>query len=220
MSFPSRLFLAGWPHVSAPAVAGIAALLLVAWLVAATLRDHARLSHIPGPRGMGYTNLIMAKHMHGGRMHYKLMDMADKYGASWARPPFRPGTPSSPPPCLPPPWPAVLEMLAGAEERETDANLAAGPIVRTGPNSIVVSDADVLRRMSAVRSEYTRGQYYKAVRINPRVDNIFSMTDDGAHRILKGKMGPGVRCPLPVLSCPSTLACARLAAEQEKTGRC
>ena len=51
--------------------------------------------------------------------------------------------------------------------------------------------------MSAARSEYTRGPYYKAVRINPRLDNVFSMTDDRAHRILKSKMGLGVRLPLP-----------------------
>ncbi|PHH62642.1 hypothetical protein CDD82_1985 [Ophiocordyceps australis] len=72
-----------------------------------------------------------------------------------------------------------------------DLNKSYGPIVRTGPNMLMVSDADVLRHMSAARSEYTRGPYYKAVRINPDQDNIFSMTDDIIHKELKSKMGLG-----------------------------
>lgn len=86
----------------------------------------------------------------------------------------------------------MLRTRADGRRPALAANTHAGPIVRVGPNAVIVSDPDVLRRMSAARSEYTRGPYYKAVRINPCVDNIFSMTDDGLHRELKSKMGPGV----------------------------
>jgi hypothetical protein len=57
---------------------------------------------------------------------------------------------------------------------------------------VIVSDPEVMKKMSAARSEYTRGPYYKTVRIDTKTDNIFSMLDDRTHRILKSKMGPGV----------------------------
>ncbi|KAH7324934.1 cytochrome P450 [Stachybotrys elegans] len=66
-----------------------------------------------------------------------------------------------------------------------------GPLYRTGPNSLVVSDPDIIRRMSAARSEYIRGPFYKSVQIDAKHDNIFSMQDDNMHKILKSKMGPG-----------------------------
>ncbi|KAM4063978.1 cytochrome p450 [Hirsutella rhossiliensis] len=126
-------------------VAAIAALATLLAFIASCVRAYRRLAHVPGPKWMGVTNLIMARKMYGGNMHYDLLELKNKYG----------------------------------------------PIVRTGPNMVIVSDPNVIRMMSAARSEYARGPYYKAVRINPHVDNIFSMTDDRLHKMLKSKMGPG-----------------------------
>ncbi|PHH90859.1 hypothetical protein CDD83_2415 [Cordyceps sp. RAO-2017] len=140
--------LLGWPWALSSLTVGlvvVACASAVVALVAASIRDQRRLSHIPGPRWMGWTNLAMARKMYGGRAHYDMLELERRYG----------------------------------------------PIVRTGPNMVLVSDPHVLRMMSAARSEYTRGPYYKAVRINPHVDNIFSMTDDRQHKTLKSKMGPG-----------------------------
>ncbi|PHH60027.1 hypothetical protein CDD81_2195 [Ophiocordyceps australis] len=123
----------------------IAAVLAALILAATRVKGYYRLAHVPGPKLMGFTNLVMARKMYSGRMHYGLLDLKKTYG----------------------------------------------PIVRTGPNMLMVSDPDVIRHMSAARSEYTRGPYYKAVRINPDVDNIFSMTDDIVHKELKSKMGLG-----------------------------
>ncbi|KJZ79493.1 hypothetical protein HIM_00962 [Hirsutella minnesotensis 3608] len=138
----------GWvlcPSVVTLSVVGVAFLAALVSFIIKSISAYNRLSHIPGPKWMGATNLVMAKRMFGGNMHNDLLELKNKYG----------------------------------------------PIVRTGPNMIIVSDPDVLRMMSAARSEYTRGPYYKAVRINPEFDNIFSMTDDKVHKTLKSKMGPG-----------------------------
>lgn len=39
-----------------------------------------------------------------------------------------------------------------------------GPLVRIGPNQILTSDADFLRRTSALRGTYNKSQWYKAFR--------------------------------------------------------
>jgi cytochrome P450 len=132
---------------SLPLAVGLALVVLfgVGAMAVSVMRGYYRLAHVPGPKAMGYTNLVMAAKMYGGRMHYEMLDMMKKYGH----------------------------------------------VVRTGPNMVLVSDPEILRRMSAARSEYTRGPYYKTVRIDPKTENIFSMIDDNDHRILKSKMGPG-----------------------------
>lgn len=71
-----------------------------------------------------------------------------------------------------------------------------GPLVRIGPNELTCSDPDVLRRMSAARSLYTKGDFYKTGRIIPGYDNIVTQRDDGKHKALRAQMTNAV-CPLP-----------------------
>ncbi|KAK3997766.1 Pisatin demethylase [Cladorrhinum sp. PSN332] len=66
-----------------------------------------------------------------------------------------------------------------------------GPLVRIGPNDLVTSDINVLRKMMQVRSPYTRGPWYDAWRLDPTRDNLFSMRDDAAHTALRSKMVAG-----------------------------
>lgn len=40
-----------------------------------------------------------------------------------------------------------------------------GPLVRIGPRDLITSDAELVRRMSAVRSTYGRSNWYKATRL-------------------------------------------------------
>lgn len=63
-----------------------------------------------------------------------------------------------------------------------------GPLVRIAPNTILVSDPDVLRRMSERKSRYTRDEFYLAARLVPGEDNLFSTVDEEAHTILRKKM--------------------------------
>ncbi|POR38914.1 Putative cytochrome P450 [Tolypocladium paradoxum] len=141
---PSAALSLAWPLTLVPSVA-IAAVLGVSVYVVVCLRDYLRLAHVPGPRWMGLTNLIMAQKSTAGRIQYDMMELSEKYG----------------------------------------------PIIRVGPNMILVSDPGVLRKMSAVRGGYRRGPFYTLIRITPGVDNVFSMRDDKLHKVLKSKMGPG-----------------------------
>ena len=66
-----------------------------------------------------------------------------------------------------------------------------GPLVRVGPNTLITSDADTLRRMSAPRSPYRRSLTYYTMRLNPGKDHIFSTLDEATHDDLRKKMSAG-----------------------------
>ncbi|KAM3509266.1 hypothetical protein MY10362_000706 [Beauveria mimosiformis] len=63
-----------------------------------------------------------------------------------------------------------------------------GPLVRIGPNQLVSSDPEVLRRMSAVRGNYIKARFYKAARIVPGVDNVVSALDEDKHKAMRAQM--------------------------------
>merc|ERR1712000_84614 len=72
-----------------------------------------------------------------------------------------------------------------------EANEKFGSLVRVGPNELATDDPEVLRRMMAVRSTYTRGPWYNALRFEAGKDNLFSQRDDEAHMKLRNKMAAG-----------------------------
>jgi hypothetical protein len=65
-------------------------------------------------------------------------------------------------------------------------------VVRVGPNKVLVSDAEAFRRISAVRSPYTKGRFYDFGRLVPGQDNLFSMRDEEQRRELRAKLSHGV----------------------------
>ncbi|KAB5554850.1 pisatin demethylase [Coniochaeta sp. 2T2.1] len=66
-----------------------------------------------------------------------------------------------------------------------------GPIARVGPNDLVTSDPDLMKRMSNVRSDYRRSDWYNSMRFNPSKDNVVSMRDDDEHNRLRAKLAAG-----------------------------
>ncbi|KAF2104274.1 putative P450 monooxygenase [Rhizodiscina lignyota] len=72
-----------------------------------------------------------------------------------------------------------------------DVNDRFGSTARVGPEILITSDPLLIRRMSAVRSSYTRAKYYKALRLHPTRDNITTLRDEKAHDELRAKMAPG-----------------------------
>ncbi|KAK4176254.1 cytochrome P450 [Triangularia setosa] len=63
-----------------------------------------------------------------------------------------------------------------------------GPLVRIGPNDLLCTDPETLRRMSAVRSAYTKGVFYETGRIIPGCNNIVCERDENKHKALRAKM--------------------------------
>lgn len=66
-----------------------------------------------------------------------------------------------------------------------------GPLVRIAPNTVLTSDADLVRRMNAPRSPYTRAEWYVAMRLVPGKDNVLSVLDDKEHDERRKKMAAG-----------------------------
>lgn len=68
-----------------------------------------------------------------------------------------------------------------------------GLIARVGPNTLVTSSPDLVMRMSAARSPYTKADWYAGSRIPPGQDNIFSQQDEVKHARRRSQMAEGVR---------------------------
>jgi hypothetical protein len=81
----------------------------------------------------------------------------------------------------------------GERWAEADAKYGTGPgsTVRIGPNELLTSDADVIRRTSAARTKYTRSEWYKLSTIDPYCDAMLSTLDTAAHDKIKAQTAPG-----------------------------
>ncbi|KAL8708613.1 MAG: hypothetical protein Q9220_006549 [cf. Caloplaca sp. 1 TL-2023] len=66
-----------------------------------------------------------------------------------------------------------------------------GPLVRIGPNDLVTNDADLLRRMSAIRSPYTKSEWYSGTQFDRGMNHVFSERDEARHRDLRNRMSSG-----------------------------
>ena len=56
---------------------------------------------------------------------------------------------------------------------------------------LITSDPELFRRMSAVRSTFTRGPWYAALKLHPERDNITSYVDERKHADIRTRMAPG-----------------------------
>jgi len=83
-------------------------------------------------------------------------------------------------------------MLA-ERPRETLTDVPPGSLVRIGPNDLVTDDADILRRMNALRSPYVRSDWYNATAFSHELNHAFCETDERRHNELRNKLIPGVR---------------------------
>ncbi|KAI1447819.1 cytochrome P450 [Annulohypoxylon stygium] len=66
-----------------------------------------------------------------------------------------------------------------------------GNLFRIGPNQVMTTDVDVIRRMGHPKSAYSKSPFYQTFRFIPTQDNSFSMIDDSEHSRLRTKLGPG-----------------------------
>jgi hypothetical protein len=142
----------------------VAALLITAVVVSWT-RSYLRLRHIPGPRFAAFSKLWLLQKTIGGRFHLDTVEACARYGT------------------------ATL-----LHSRITSCFLlkCLGSIVRIGPNELITNDLEVLRRISAVRSPYTRSNWYDGLRLDPERNYVLSERDEKLHNALRSKMFAGV----------------------------
>lgn len=100
---------------------------------------------------------------------------------------------------FPGPFPASISYLPMLKIRSSpqacldyaDLSNQYGSLTRIGPNDLLSSDPDHLRRMSAVRSTYERSSWYKATRLDPYHDMMGSVMDKASHMALRAKLVGG-----------------------------
>ena len=56
---------------------------------------------------------------------------------------------------------------------------------------LITTNAELLRRMSAVRSPFTRGEWYSCLKLHPDHENVVSLVDERLHLELRNRMSPG-----------------------------
>lgn len=64
--------------------------------------------------------------------------------------------------------------------------------MRVGPNQLVTNDPNVLKRINAVRSLWTKGEWYDGMRLEPEHDSLFSIRDEERHSMLRSKAAMAV----------------------------
>jgi cytochrome P450 len=66
-----------------------------------------------------------------------------------------------------------------------------GNLARIGPRTLITCNPELVRRMNSARTKYKRSDYYRALRMNPYKDSLFSLVDTKAHDDLKARMSHG-----------------------------
>lgn len=61
-------------------------------------------------------------------------------------------------------------------------------MVRIGPNELITSDPEFIRRMSSARSQYKRSDWYSSLRTDPERENIMSELDVHIHDQRRAQM--------------------------------
>lgn len=148
-----------------PVLLGGAVLLLIVSNTVSTVRQYYRLRHIKGPLLACFSKLWLLKRVGGGRAHLDLYEVCEKYG----------------------------KLLHPLQRTYADRYVPRpGSIARIGPNDVVTSEPDLMKRMLNVRTKYKRSDWYYAMRFDPAKDNVLSMRNDQEHNKLRAKMAHGV----------------------------
>ncbi|CZT20651.1 related to pisatin demethylase (cytochrome P450) [Ramularia collo-cygni] len=108
------------------------------------------------------------------RQHHALRHFGGHWSAGWSRL-----------------WLLRTQSSGEMHKHFTAINKQHGSTARIGPQMLITSDPDLLRRMNAVRSTFTRGPWYAALKLHPERDNITSYTDERKHADLRHRMAPG-----------------------------
>ncbi|KIW94721.1 uncharacterized protein Z519_04698 [Cladophialophora bantiana CBS 173.52] len=85
-------------------------------------------------------------------------------------------------------WLASQAINARMPTAQKEALGKYGSPARIGPSLLVTDDPELLRHMSAPRSRWTRSSWYDGMKLDPRVNNIFSERDERRHAEMRSKM--------------------------------
>ncbi|CAK4030672.1 related to pisatin demethylase (cytochrome P450) [Lecanosticta acicola] len=118
--------------------------------------------------------LIVVLLVRSVRQHQALKDFGGHWLAGWSRL-----------------WLLKTQGSGEMNRRFTEINNKYGSTARIAPGMLITSDPELFRRMNAVRSPFTRGPWYAALKLHPERDNITSYVDERKHADIRSRMAPG-----------------------------
>ena len=77
--------------------------------------------------------------------------------------------------------------------------ICVGSLARIGPKHLLTDDPNLIRKILAVRSRYSRGPWFDSIRIDPHIPNIVSERDEKSHNRLRSKLSASVSHSLKLL---------------------
>ncbi|TGO46521.1 hypothetical protein BCON_0320g00090 [Botryotinia convoluta] len=86
---------------------------------------------------------------------------------------------------------AKISIICQNARSVDDVCEAYGSLARIGPNDLICSDPDVIRRMGTAKLGYRRSKFYSSFAFNPDQDTMLSTTDERIHADLKVKTAAG-----------------------------
>lgn len=153
-----------------PGLVVILILLLITKSFITRVRRYLRLRHIPGPLSTGWSRLWLLRQAVSGNSHLAFIEVNKKYGAYHSLP---------------------LNSIPTTYKQPPDRN-KTGPIAKVGPYHVITTDPDLIRSINAVRSPYTRGEWFKnSLRFHPDKDNVVTMQSVAEHNDRRAKMAAG-----------------------------
>lgn len=154
-------------EIFGPVIVGYSlALCVIAAFMINTFLAYNRLKHIKGPWLASLSRLWLAESTIRRSIYSDLADICKKYGTA---------------------PPLIIELVSGTDM------YAPGPLARIAPNDLVTNDPEIIRRMGAARSPYSKSQWYAATAISHQIDHIFSETNERRHTERRAMMVAGVR---------------------------
>ncbi|TGO42578.1 hypothetical protein BHYA_0007g00800 [Botrytis hyacinthi] len=88
-------------------------------------------------------------------------------------------------------WKLTSALSGRMPEALNDVCETYGSLARIGPNDLICSDPDVIRRMGTAKLGYRRSRFYSSFAFNPDQDTMLSTTDEKFHADLKVKTAAG-----------------------------
>ncbi|KAI1104502.1 cytochrome P450 [Jackrogersella minutella] len=85
----------------------------------------------------------------------------------------------------------MKSILLGTLDKDFSELRKYGPLVRTGPNSIVTNDPEILRKIVVARTKYTKNEWFAAATFAPGHRTMITILDNFSHDKLKAKTASG-----------------------------
>ncbi|KAI1418553.1 cytochrome P450 [Hypoxylon sp. FL1857] len=82
-------------------------------------------------------------------------------------------------------------ILLGTLEKDFSGLRKYGGLARTGPNSIVTNDPEILRKIASARTKYTKHDWFAAATFHPDHRTMITILDNLSHDKLKAKTAGG-----------------------------